>query len=785
MSAVTGRAAPFPGFDAPDWLVRAARRIRDYPEVGWLTVALAVLVSAIVAWSLENAHWVPELPGLPFAVAVGAALGLINARHRWNHVAQHAAAFVIAVTQVFAQTQTIVVAASIEGSWLSSIYRMTLWTQALLEGGASTDRLTFVFLLLFAAWAVSYATVWLTLTLRTVWATLPAGFAIITNLTYLPPNSLPWFMAFLFAAALLIVRLVHLERRREWRDAAAAQGRWLSAHIMHAGLWFALIVFLLTAFTPSLGSGPQFIRSFWAELRAPVGEAEGTFTRIFASLPSRRSMGLFGFTDELPFRGNISLPNNVLMHVESDERLYWRARTYDRYGGWGWSTGPLVRDERRGLEDLAGESYADCPECIRNVTFELKAPSGTVFTAATPLRTTLPVEARYNNLAVDEGHRLVKLESQGVLQPNQRYTVQAYVPNVTVEQLNAVEPVYDDWLTETHLALPEDIPFRITLLAQSVTNNAETPYAKAIAIREFLRTLEYSQDISAPPPGVDGLSHFLFGERAGYSEYFGSAMTVLLRSVGVPARLAVGYLPGEYDEELGAFVVLESDLHAWSEAYFPGYGWIPFEPTPNVDAGVPGGPVDAESSFADLGISANPGGDLSGFIFEDAELLQVGDEEIVFEEEFQEEGVGGALPSIALTNIGPYAGGVAAVILVVALFLLWRQALARPRAAAQAYAQTVRLGRLAGVGARPDETPEEYIRRLAVAAPGAEPALYAVAHWYGRALYGPDKQAPPDRPFSWLSIVGGLLALAILRFVPRGRARARRRVADAGQGLRL
>ena len=110
----------------------------------------------------------------------------------------------------------------------------------------------------------------------------------------------------------------------------------------------------------------------------------------------------------------------------------------------------------------------------------------------------------------------------------------------------------------------------------------------------------------------------------------------------------------------------------------------------------------------------------------------------------------------------------------------WWRALARPRTAGRAYAQTVRLGRLAGVKTRADETPAEYISRLSAAWPRATWALYGVVQWYDHVLYGPDKDAPPDRPFSWRSIVFGLLALALLRFVPQGRSRVRRRTADAG-----
>ncbi len=781
MSTATERVAPTEPIAIPEWVTRVARRIWTYPEAGWLTVGLSVLVAAIVVWCVENAHWVPVLPWLILVVSVGAASGLISAQYGRNHVGKHSVALLIALGQGFVQTLTVVTSASIEGSALGAIYRMTLWAQALLDGGASTDRLTFVFLLLVGAWVVTYLTVYLALTLRNVWATLPAGFAIVTNLTYLPPSWLPWFMAFLLAAALLIVWLVYLERRRAWQETSAAQGSWLPVHMMHAGIWFALIAFLMVTFTPSLGAGPQAIRALWTEMRSPVAEAEGMFTRIFASLPARRSMGLFGFMDELPFRGNISLPTDVLMHVESDERLYWRARTYDRYAGWGWSSSTLVVDDRRGLEDIAGGSYRDCAECVRNITFELKAPASTVFTAATPLRTTLPVEAQFNNLDADEGHRLVKLESTNVLQPNQRYTVQSYVPTVTVDELRVWDADYEDWVTQHYLQLPDALPLRIRLLAETLTLGAETPYEKAIAIREYLRTLDYSQDISAPPPGSDGLSHFLFGEQAGYSEYFGSAMTVMLRVAGVPSRLAVGYLPGEYDPEFGVYIVRESDLHAWPEAYFPGFGWIPFEPTPNVEPDAPGGPVGDSSFFAAQAGLDSPSGDLAGFAFEDADLIE-SDSAIIdlSDEELDAVGSGGPLRDVHLGTIGLYAAGAISVAAIAALAFLWWQALARPRTAVRGYVQMVRLGRLAGMKTRVDETPEEYVHRLAMASPRAAPALYAVVHWYDQVLYGPDKQVAPDTPFSWSSIVVGLLTLAVLRFVPMGRTRVQRGTADAG-----
>ena len=107
-----------------------------------------------------------------------------------------------------------------------------------------------------------------------------------------------------------------------------------------------------------------------------------------------------------------------------------------------------------------------------------------------------------------------------------------------------------------------------------------------------LKRLPYSLTVDPPPYDADGVDFFLFEQRRGYSEYFASAMAVLLRSVGVPARVAAGYTTGDPTEVENVYVVADSHSHGWVEVYFPGYGWIPFEPTPGAELPVvmmPGG----------------------------------------------------------------------------------------------------------------------------------------------------------------------------------------------------
>ena len=782
MSAAA-RVSPLPTLAASAWLKRvsdAITAIARYPDAGWPTVILAWAVGATVAWSVENAKWVPELPGFLVVIAVGGVLGLRVAQSRSWPLIGHVAAITFGLMLSFAYTLSLVDGVVLESRALTATNRIVLWADALLEGGASTDRLAFVLILLSGAFLLTYVTVFLTLRIRTVWALLPAGFALFSNLTYLPPSAMKWLLVFLLFAGLLLVRLVHLERARHWSAARARATGTLGLHMLHAGAWFALAAFLVTAFAPTIDSGPRFMKAAWAELRSPLGNAEGTLNRIFASLPARKSLALYGFTGELPFRGNISLSDEVVMLVEADQPMYWRARTYDRYYAWGWANDALKVKEARALEDLHGgpDPTIECPQCIRSVTINTRTPTTTVFTAGLPLKTTLPVKARYlvegNGIP---GEQLVKLESKRVLQPNHRYTVQVYFPQITGDLLQDQGTDYPQWVTDKYLDLPDDLPLRIRVLALTQTAGSTSQFERVVRIREYLRTIAYSQDIEPPPPGSDALEFFLFDQKAGYSDYFGSAMAVLLRAAGVPTRLAIGYGGGDFDQELDAYVVREADAHAWTEVYFPDFGWVPFEPTPTKNVRVPGGPTGAEFMFPTFGLNPDVTGDLSGFAFEDADMLGEDDGSfngLPFDDELQASFGEPDQVTSATTVIVVIGAVIAVASLVAVLFLvgvLWLRGIARPRTPAQAYSRMVRLGRLGGLRPRAAETPDEYATRLERAAPQAAEAFRAVSRAYGRSYYGrKDEQlsGQDNLGAQWGIVVKHLFRLMVRRMRFRG-----------------
>jgi protein-glutamine gamma-glutamyltransferase len=160
-----------------------------------------------------------------------------------------------------------------------------------------------------------------------------------------------------------------------------------------------------------------------------------------------------------------------------------------------------------------------------------------------------------------------------------QYEARSLLPAPPVAALRAAGSDYSPSLRETYLQLPKLDP-RIPELARQITARADNPYDQARALESYLRShYGYTLDLTGTPP-PDPLAYFLFQKRAGHCEYFASAMTVMLRSLGIPARLVNGFLTGEYNDVGGDFIVRASDAHSWVEVYFPASGWLTFDPTP-------------------------------------------------------------------------------------------------------------------------------------------------------------------------------------------------------------
>ena len=313
---------------------------------------------------------------------------------------------------------------------------------------------------------------------------------------------------------------------------------------------------------------------------------------------------------------------------------------------------------------------------------------------------------------------IVALRSEGKMSPGDTYSITSSLSTASPEQLRSAGANYPGWVSDRYLQLPSEQPKRVSDLAREITAGIINPYDKAKAIEEYLHTLGYDQEIAAPPYDVDGVEYFLFELERGYSEYFGSAMAVLLREVEIPSRMVAGYTPREFDVNEGHWVVREADSHGWAEAYFPGYGWVEFEPTPNWQLPAAPDPILFEST----GSSAD-------------DAVDVFDEDEFFEDE--------AFQSIGNLNSeedAPVSGTVLAGVLAVAfvVWLVWytyRRTFVKVSIPAVVFERMCWMGAWAGLPHRRYQTPAEYTSHLAEVFPDATGDLRILGNAHAVARY--------------------------------------------------
>jgi transglutaminase-like putative cysteine protease len=178
----------------------------------------------------------------------------------------------------------------------------------------------------------------------------------------------------------------------------------------------------------------------------------------------------------------------------------------------------------------------------------------------------------------DEGKDIIAWHAFPALRGGETYQLDAILSNPNQEQLEQAGTDYPSWVAEKYLQLPNEFSPRIQELAREITRDAVTPYEKTVLVTNYLRdNIAYAETISEAPRNRDALEWILFDYKQAYCLYYASAEVLMLRSLGVPARMAAGFAQGERDGN--TYTVRRFNAHAWPEVYFPGIGWVEFEPT--------------------------------------------------------------------------------------------------------------------------------------------------------------------------------------------------------------
>jgi transglutaminase-like putative cysteine protease len=267
---------------------------------------------------------------------------------------------------------------------------------------------------------------------------------------------------------------------------------------------------------------------------------------------------------------------NLLGLSEPPRRYYWRGITYDRYGGHGWSTERTVTLKYEAGEPVISE---DMP-FHRVIQQEVQVVGDPSTSSGHRLDEMLYVAGTL--VTADQDFSVARRSPEDIFGASIKantYRVESLVPVVSEEQLRSAGSDYPEWVRGRYLTLPDRVPDRILALARDLTATEPTSYDRALAIESYLRTFPYTLDVPSPPLNRDIADYFLFDLQRGHCEYYATAMAVLARAAGLPARLVVGYANGTYDANNDRYIVTEADAHTWVEIYFPKYGWVEFEPT--------------------------------------------------------------------------------------------------------------------------------------------------------------------------------------------------------------
>ncbi|MBC8281540.1 MAG: transglutaminase domain-containing protein [Chloroflexi bacterium] len=817
--------------DGVGWLERTLR-----PNEGWIAAGLLAINLVVVVLSVERADWVPS-PNLIQLLFIAMLTGLALYRIPIWSIALLPVGLAIGLGVIFWQLSTF----SIDGVPVGGIgqvtFRLELWLDAARDGSINIDRLPFSFALMVATWLTGFLGAWLFLRFGNFWGVFVlGGIGLLSNLTFLPPNTAFHLGMYLFTALLLVARVQAIRRKQEWERRAVRVDDHLAGLSLSDSFGITVVVILVAFFLPV---APKWdpANEAYETMRNPLESMEDDFNRLFAGLPARRPLGFRIWDNVMALQGSIYPAKTQVLWVDSPTELYWKARTYGTYNGQGWLsestvTKPLgytpdftlpVADRRRTevtyfvtplyeskklfsgyqvLEvdrDVMIETQAD-PVFTLNLA-ELQQPGSTIpsyleevfggllqtlekgnnqLVSDAVLARSLPTQFRLDKVDREDGQVLqVQIKEalpavpevlsvtspKGKFKVGDPYQVTSAISQAEPEELLMAGTDYPAWVSDRYLQLPSELPERIGNLAAVVTSENPTPYEKAKSVEDYLRTsYPYNLRVDPPPFGTDGVDHFLFGLQQGYSEYFGSTMAVMLRTVGVPARLAVGYTTGDKVEGRDVYAVTDSHSHAWVEVYFPRFGWIPFEPTPGKALpGIYQPGVEDQEVFGTASIQAEP---------LDEGCLDESDDCFDPEESSALIGVdSSSTGGSSIVSLWPWLLAALAGTAVVGFTLgwLWKRFLAAPDNPRVAFRRMTTLAALAAAGQTEYQTPYQFGDRLQQVLPAQETPVSIIVAAYGRSRYGNKAATASERRV--LSVAWRRLRLPMLWAVVRRRIR--------------
>jgi transglutaminase-like putative cysteine protease len=585
----------------PAWLDRWLR-----PREGWLSLVLLFVMLLALSWSTQSAKWLPRLEFLAAVAFFGVLLGAILGLSRLS---------VVFTLPIAALAGTGIVLWTIGGEYFTALGQIgrllalrteTIdWFRTVVERGYPPQVVPYAIGLGILMWVTAFIAAYTIYRHHRVMdAILLVGATLIANMTATITDLIGYLVLFVLAALLLWLRGSLVTREESWVRRRVTENLEVPAAIMRSGILF-IAVSITLAWTLTSVAHAAPLEGVWNNLDGVWNNVRDGLAGYFSPLGggnTRFSGPVFGNSFVISNQWNSA--DSSVMTVYADHPQYMRATIYDIYTGHGWDQSPSST-RRVAPQDPFFADDVPTPERPDLANLDAFVPTavrvhidgslgGNVFTpigtfGAFPDSARLPVIVRQ----LDAGPYLAGIQASGSLPKGKEYDTGSYVSNATAAQLAAAGTVYPPGnFIATYLQLPASVTEQTRSLALQVVDaaGAKTPYAMAQALADYLRSssngLTYSTKTTLPDdPKQDVVDYFLFTSQSGFCEYYASAMVVMARSLGIPARLAEGYTPGESSGP-HTYVIQAKDAHAWAEIYFPGYGWQIFEATKSIPSAV-------------------------------------------------------------------------------------------------------------------------------------------------------------------------------------------------------
>jgi transglutaminase-like putative cysteine protease len=486
--------------------------------------------------------------------------------------------------------------------------RLGFVIQEFLARNSVTDNLLFISLMAVLFWVLAVYIGYILKREGNPWKVIiPVGIVAFIIHSFDPLLvSRSWYLAFyLFFGLLLVARMFYLKNILKWRENHTHTPPDISFDFTRVALILAIILVFLAWNTPVLADSFKPAAEIWRTASRPWLTAKNRFSFMFASL--RASVGLVQnfYGNKLNLGLGNPLSDQIVFEVEvpstpSDEyRFYWEARSYEIYENNQWQTNLNAAYNLIPGSDDINQPGVDARQVITSTIYPY-VPISNLYSVPELLWVNRPTQA-YMIINPDGIVNFGAMMSKGIIHPGEQYTTRSAIDDLTVTELQAAGIAYPDWVLDGYLQLPNEITPRTRELAEEIASGINNPYDIASAVTYYLRNnIEYTQSISRPPLNQERIDWFLFDYQKGFCNYYATAEVILLRSLGIPSRMAVGFAQGESEmtpilEQEAArtgvnipyepiitsstYVVRHKDAHAWPEVYFPGFGWVIFEPT--------------------------------------------------------------------------------------------------------------------------------------------------------------------------------------------------------------